>query len=133
MATNENPDLEKIKGNPADWYQHIAIVRSDVKRDYFPTKEAYIAEYECISRSQVVKKEIEKLGIKTSILTANNNLIENLEKIKPDLCINFTDSIRGNMPLCSVIPGIFDYLNIPYRSEERRVGKECRSRWSPYH
>jgi len=23
--------------------------------------------------------------------------------------------------------------NILYRSEERRVGKECRSRWSPYH
>ena len=21
----------------------------------------------------------------------------------------------------------------PERSEERRVGKECRSRWSPYH
>ena len=25
------------------------------------------------------------------------------------------------------------YLNIIKRSEERRVGKECRSRWSPYH
>ena len=25
------------------------------------------------------------------------------------------------------------YLNGPIRSEERRVGKECRSRWSPYH
>ena len=25
----------------------------------------------------------------------------------------------------------FEELNI--RSEERRVGKECRSRWSPYH
>ena len=23
--------------------------------------------------------------------------------------------------------------NFPTRSEERRVGKECRSRWSPYH
>ena len=23
--------------------------------------------------------------------------------------------------------------DIRYRSEERRVGKECRSRWSPYH
>ena len=23
--------------------------------------------------------------------------------------------------------------NVPNRSEERRVGKECRSRWSPYH
>src|SRR2546430_15464229 len=22
---------------------------------------------------------------------------------------------------------------LPWRSEERRVGKECRSRWSPYH
>ena len=22
---------------------------------------------------------------------------------------------------------------LPTRSEERRVGKECRSRWSPYH
>ena len=24
-------------------------------------------------------------------------------------------------------------LQIFFRSEERRVGKECRSRWSPYH
>src|SRR5438034_7844472 len=24
-------------------------------------------------------------------------------------------------------------LTVPARSEERRVGKECRSRWSPYH
>ena len=25
------------------------------------------------------------------------------------------------------------FLNPTSRSEERRVGKECRSRWSPYH
>src|SRR3712207_6818636 len=24
-------------------------------------------------------------------------------------------------------------LRLSFRSEERRVGKECRSRWSPYH
>ena len=24
-------------------------------------------------------------------------------------------------------------INDSFRSEERRVGKECRSRWSPYH
>ena len=28
---------------------------------------------------------------------------------------------------------IQQYNRIPIRSEERRVGKECRSRWSPYH
>ena len=33
------------------------------------------------------------------------------------------------MPLVSLVV----FLLIPLRSEERRVGKECRSRWSPYH
>ena len=27
----------------------------------------------------------------------------------------------------------FTELSEDWRSEERRVGKECRSRWSPYH
>ena len=30
-------------------------------------------------------------------------------------------------------PSIMLILYAPMRSEERRVGKECRSRWSPYH
>src|SRR3712207_9346404 len=29
--------------------------------------------------------------------------------------------------------GTFDVSILELRSEERRVGKECRSRWSPYH
>ena len=28
---------------------------------------------------------------------------------------------------------VFHASRLPTRSEERRVGKECRSRWSPYH
>ena len=38
-----------------------------------------------------------------------------------------------------VVPGFRGYLEKEYRresderSEERRVGKECRYRWSPYH
>ena len=27
----------------------------------------------------------------------------------------------------------YNAKTILFRSEERRVGKECRSRWSPYH
>src|SRR2546430_13242982 len=30
-------------------------------------------------------------------------------------------------------PVVGGILTSNYRSEERRVGKECRSRWSPYH
>ena len=43
--------------------------------------------------------------------------------------------------LLTTVPGLVllvlldrDASNLPLvRSEERRVGKECRSRWSPYH
>ena len=30
-------------------------------------------------------------------------------------------------------PGTWASVVVAHRSEERRVGKECRSRWSPYH
>ena len=33
--------------------------------------------------------------------------------------------------VCTCTGGFYD--NYATRSEERRVGKECRSRWSPYH
>jgi len=39
--------------------------------------------------------------------------------------------------LIPLLPGVGAAINglvgIRFRSEERRVGKECRSRWSPYH
>ena len=31
------------------------------------------------------------------------------------------------------MPGMLGVELLAQRSEERRVGKECRSRWSPYH
>ena len=36
------------------------------------------------------------------------------------------DEALRNLAFCLLAKG-------DYRSEERRVGKECRSRWSPYH
>lgn len=101
-------------GKPADWFSHIVIVRSDVQREYFPTDDAYDSELECVGRANVMKEEIEKLGIKATIVVANQDLSVQLLKLKPDLCINFTDSIRGNMSACAGIPTIFDLLGIPY-------------------
>src|ERR1044072_9955913 len=33
----------------------------------------------------------------------------------------------------NIYPALMRLEKNGYRSEERRVGKECRSRWSPYH
>ena len=47
----------------------------------------------------------------------------------PDTLINVTNS--STVTYDDVTPTIF--VTTYSRSEERRVGKECRSRWSPYH
>ena len=44
-----------------------------------------------------------------------------------DLGCCFTEQYRA------MYLSIFYTLILQVRSEERRVGKECRSRWSPYH
>ena len=46
----------------------------------------------------------------------------------PTLCYQPELSIFGACRLCTV-----EDDRGRCRSEERRVGKECRSRWSPYH
>src|SRR3712207_9233304 len=41
---------------------------------------------------------------------------------------------RGVLAAAQASPHVADGVNVVAgRSEERRVGKECRSRWSPYH
>ena len=42
------------------------------------------------------------------------------------------DDKRAFEDFCSQV-GMNTTVAINMRSEERRVGKECRSRWSPYH
>ena len=40
---------------------------------------------------------------------------------------------RYQSSLAGVLASANPYADNTERSEERRVGKECRSRWSPYH
>src|SRR5439155_2760399 len=47
---------------------------------------------------------------------------------------DFGGGIRAAHGLSAVVAEIWRSSRAePVRSEERRVGKECRSRWSPYH
>src|SRR3712207_8114943 len=54
--------------------------------------------------------------------------------IRPNsLPSGFTLSTFSNSRLASSLISTAFPSWLVYRSEERRVGKECRSRWSPYH
>ena len=46
---------------------------------------------------------------------------------------NLIRAVMGLPEKCRVVVHLFYYEGYQLRSEERRVGKECRSRWSPYH
>ena len=46
---------------------------------------------------------------------------------------NYYEERRNNMVTTSTVTAARGNILDRYRSEERRVGKECRSRWSPYH
>src|SRR5712692_9460144 len=49
------------------------------------------------------------------------------------VAFSFTSSSSSFTSSCSAAGKSFRGSPLASRSEERRVGKECRSRWSPYH
>ena len=49
------------------------------------------------------------------------------EELKTRRNVSAIKVTRHNKPVLAILPWEL------YRSEERRVGKECRSRWSPHH
>ena len=59
-----------------------------------------------------------------------------MKKEKPLILLSNDDGVeaKGLNELIRGLRGMGGIIVMaPDRSEERRIGKECRSRWSPYH
>ena len=69
---------------------------------------------------------------RSSSATDDSVVVAEDSQITLDVLSNDTDVDNDSLILDSVTPGSEGTTTI-VRSEERRVGKECRSRWSPYH
>ena len=76
---------------------------------------------EVMAKVALTEKDTGSPEVQVALLTAHiNELNEHLKKNPND-----HHSRRGLMKMVGRRRNL--------RSEERRVGKECRSRWSPYH
>ena len=61
------------------------------------------------------------------------NILEYLEQVVPyHLYSGNEQTLIGSVYIAQCGAETY-HVKVGVRSEERRVGKECRSRWSPYH
>ena len=78
----------------------------------------------------VVEHNLENRSIKSIIKREYDISTRFLSRLKQEDLI----SLNGKSAKNWYVPKAGDVIEIiSSRSEERRVGKECRSRWSPYH
>src|ERR1041385_2805072 len=91
---------------------------------------------------RLVVREIGGVGLCTTDLVNARSLIEKnpkafklIETRKEDspLAVQLFGSVPEEMRDAAQMLESLGVHSIDIRSEERRVGKECRSRWSPYH
>ncbi|MCA9368723.1 MAG: hypothetical protein H6773_00680 [Pseudomonadales bacterium] len=94
--------------------KHIALLYSEVLREYFPTEQQYISEIEVENRSKLIASYLEKMGIRVTLIPGNKMLSETLKIAQPDVVINLVDSVYGQEYLSASIPGTLEILNIPY-------------------
>ena len=69
---------------------------------------------------------------KTIITVVGNDTVGIIAKVCTYLARNQVNILDISQ---TIVQGYFNMMMVAdtSRSEERRVGKECRSRWSPYH
>ena len=78
-----------------------------------------------------LQKLLKITAVQGKIICAVHNGAQALEKISADCPDVVISDIK--MPVMDGLQLAIILREKDDRSEERRVGKECRSRWSPYH
>ena len=119
---------------------HAALLEAFEDVERFPPHRMYQASFEgAIGESFISMESPERHRIYRKLATPafRSRAVASYENqelgaLARELVARLGD--RGEFDLMADFAAQFPYLVITrLRSEERRVGKECRSRWSPYH
>ena len=141
-----NNILSGLKWLGIDWDNEPQIQSQNINRHLEIANELLENDkaFKCICSERELNERRKKINSgditskKICISCAKNNKVQSLEK---DYVIRIKIPTENKEILEDVVQGtvevnkseIDDYILVRRRSEERRVGKECRSRWSPYH
>ncbi len=107
MAISKNSNNYKLP-------EKVAIIYSEVRRSYFPTKEQYLTEKNAREDALLVAKYLKKLKIKVKLYPGSAAVFESLRKNKPEVVLNLVDSVKGDESLSSAVPGALELLSLPY-------------------
>ena len=117
--------------------RHIGMLRS-VKVDgleYYSAEE-YNKLLKYVSTIILMRRYYLSTISRAPVIEADYNLPDDVRILSPILSEELL-SVAGVAVMCDSIAEEYCSINrddnADIRSEERRVGKECRSRWSPYH
>ena len=107
------------------WYNNVSRNDSYFDRESFSWEGAYMSKQ---------KKLITEILAASYAHPTASQIFEEARKKMPNIALG---TVYRNLGVL-VDEGTIVRLSVTgqpdrFRSEERRVGKECRSRWSPYH
>ena len=130
MVTAKGGEIDKVLG--------LEMGADDYVTKPFSNRELVARVKANLRRRDIVKKAVEVNQQKEKEQESNDIQIGNL-LIKPDAYLVEKNGEKIELThrefelLYYMAQHMDQVMTREHRSEERRVGKECRSRWSPYH
>ena len=119
-------------------YELVATPRPDDAAALEPTKWQLIAE-DLEDKLEIAEEKLKQAQdiVKLNVLKPTDDQEEKEVDTYEITTVLFDDFAAKNLDVVDLLVDAIDNkypsMDQKYRSEERRVGKECRSRWSPYH
>src|SRR3989475_1435722 len=105
----------------------LLFAYSDLLFFFFSSRRRH-TRFDCDWSSDVCSSDLMQVGI-----IANNGILFSESAVKGAHFIELCCQRKIPLVFLQNITGFMVGRKYENRSEERRVGKECRSRWSPYH
>ena len=91
----------------------------------------YLALLILVTSASIFGMHHEKLDV--IVFAIDLEIVDGKKKNARNFVSRITENVENKEPQTLVYQYHFSKKENKVRSEERRVGKECRSRWSPYH